>query len=268
MQLNHCQALVTGATGGIGQALVDALCQGGARVLAVGRDEIALGALAARHPGQVETVAADLASRDGRARVREAGEAFGANLLLNAAGLNRFGLLETQDEDAIERLIALNVTATLQLTHLLLPLLGRAPEAMIVNVGSTFGALGYPGFAPYCASKFALRGFSEALRRELADTRVKVLYVAPRATRTDMNGRAVNDLNRQLGVAMDAPQAVAAAIVRAIGAGREELHLGWPERLFVRLNGLLPRLVDRALRKQLPVVKRFAMSRTPGGSGS
>jgi short-subunit dehydrogenase len=58
---------------------------------------------------------------------------------------------------------------------------------MVVNVGSTYGSIGYPGYASYCATKFALRGFSEALRRELADTRVGVLYVAPRATRTSMN---------------------------------------------------------------------------------
>jgi short-subunit dehydrogenase len=49
----------------------------------------------------------------------------------------------------------------------------------VVNVGSTYGSIGYPGYATYCASKFALRGFSEALRRELADTTVNVLYAAP-----------------------------------------------------------------------------------------
>jgi short-subunit dehydrogenase len=96
------------------------------------------------------------------------------------------------------------------------------------------------------------------LRRELADTRVKVLYEAPRATQTSMNAAAVVELNRQLKVSMDDPQAVARQIVRAIEREREELYLGWPEKIFVRLNSLLPRVVDQALRKQLPLIQRLA----------
>jgi short-subunit dehydrogenase len=96
------------------------------------------------------------------------------------------------------------------------------------------------------------------LRRELADTHVKVLYVAPRATQTSMNAAAVVELNRQLKVSMDDPQAVARQIVGAIEGEREELYLGWPEKLFVRLNSLLPRMVDQALRKQLPLIQRLA----------
>lgn len=133
---------------------------------------------------------------------------------------------------------------------------------MVVNIGSTFGSIGYPGFAAYCASKFALRGFSEALRRELADTRVKVMYIAPRATRTSMNEQSVVAMNDELKVAMDEPAWVAAAVVAAIGREREELYLGWPEKLFVRLNSLLPRVVDQALRKQLPIIQRFARGKS------
>ena len=159
--------------------------------------------------------------------------------------------------------LGVNVTATLQLTHLLLPLLRQQPRALLVNLGSTFGSIGYPGFAAYCASKFALRGFSEALRRELADSQIKVLYIAPRATRTAMNSADVVAMNDELKVEMDDPQEVARQIVHAITAEREEFYLGWPEKLFVRLNGVLPRLVDQALRKQLPVIKRFARAEQP-----
>jgi len=170
--------------------------------------------------------------------------------------------LENHDEDAIAELIGLNVTATLQLTHRLLPMLRRRERAVVLNLGSTFGSIGYPGFSAYCASKFALRGFSEALRRELADTHVRVLYVAPRATRTTMNGDAIIAMNADLGVTMDDPSVVASAVVKALRHEREEVYLGWPERLFVRLNQLLPRRVDQALRKQLPVIKRFAGTRS------
>ncbi|MCK2087055.1 SDR family oxidoreductase [Thauera aromatica] len=266
MQLSECRALLTGASGGIGQALAERLCAGGARVLLVGRETEAFAALAQRYPGQVDCVRADLCERAGRDAVLAAARrGDGLNCLINAAGINRFGLLESQDEEAIAHLIGLNVTATVQLTQRLLPVLRQAPRAVLVNLGSTFGSIGYPGFAAYCASKFAVRGFSEALRRELADSRVKVLYVAPRATRTAMNAAPVVAMNAQLGVAMDDPDAVAARIVEAIRREREELYLGWPEKFFVRLNTVLPRIVDRALRRQLAVVKQFAR---PAGARS
>jgi len=264
MQLRDARILLTGASGGIGQVLVEQLCAGGARLLLVGRDSLALEELTRRYPGQVSLVCADLTQRSGRHTVLDAARRFGGlNCVINAAGINQFSLLEQQDEDAIARLIGVNVTATLQLTHLLLPLLRQQPQALLVNLGSTFGSIGYPGFAAYCASKFALRGFSEALRRELADSQIKVLYIAPRATRTAMNSADVVAMNDELKVEMDDPQEVARQIVHAITAEREEFYLGWPEKLFVRLNGLLPRLVDQALRKQLPVIKRFAGAEQP-----
>lgn len=259
MELNQCRILLTGASGGIGQALVEYLCEQGAQLLLVGRTNLALEGLKNSFPGQISLVQADLSLREGRDAVAAAARQFGGlNCLINAAGVNEFGLLEYQDEDSIARLIQINLTATIQLTQRLLPLLRQAPEALIVNLGSTFGSIGYPGFATYCASKFALRGFSEALRRELADSRIKVLYIAPRATRTRMNANSVVAMNEELKVAMDDPRSVATQIGQALRNEREELYLGWPEKLFVRLNGLLPGVVDRALRKQLPIVQRFA----------
>lgn len=263
MQLSECRILLTGATGGIGQQLAEHLCAGGARVLLVGRQAARLDALRARCQERAESVCADITESAGREAVLQAARRFGGiNLLVNAAGVNHFSLLEQHDEEALAALIQLNVTATLQLTHRLLPLLRQQERALVVNIGSTFGSIGYPGFAAYCASKFALRGFSEALRRELADTRVKVMYIAPRATRTSMNEQSVVAMNDELRVAMDDPSVVADAVVAAIVREREELYLGWPEKLFVRLNSLLPRVVDQALRKQLPIIQRFARNKS------
>lgn len=258
MQLSECRAVITGAGGGIGQALVARLCQGGAHLLLVGRQGAALQSLKQRFPDRVEIVLADITEPAGRQAILSAARGFGMNVLINAAGANRFSMLEEHDENAIASLIGLNVTANLQLTHRLLPLLRLQPHALLVNLGSTFGSIGYPGFSAYCASKFALRGFSEALRRELADTHVRVLYFAPRATRTSMNAPSVVAMNDELGVAMDDPAQVAEELLDTIRREQEERHLGWPERLFVRLNGLLPRVVDQALRKQLPIIQRFA----------
>lgn len=259
MQPTDCRALLTGASGGIGLALAQSLANAGAHLLLVGRRLEPLQPLLQRYPDQIQLVQADIASRTGRDTLVAAAQNFGGlNCLINAAGVNRFALLDQQDEQQLAELIGLNVTATLQLTQRLLPLLRAQRRALVINLGSTFGAIGYPGFAAYCASKFALRGFSEALRRELADTNVRVLYFAPRATRTAMNAPSVVAMNDELGVAMDNPERVAAELLQAIRLEQEERHLGWPERLFVRLNGLLPRVVDQALRKQLPIIQRFA----------
>lgn len=259
MELNQCNVVLTGASGGIGLSLAEQLCEAGAHVIAVGRQASALQGLQQRFADRVSIVQADLCEARGRQAVLHAARDLGkVNVLINAAGANEFGMLESQTDDALNKLLAVNVTATLQLTRDMLPVLRQQPRALVVNVGSTFGSIGYPGYTAYCATKFAIRGFSEALRRELADSHVGVLYVAPRATQTAMNSPEVVAMNAELRVAMDAPLNVARQIVRAIRTEREESYLGWPEKLFVRLNSVWPRMVDQALRKQLPVIQRFA----------
>ena len=263
MQLSASRVLLTGATGGMGRAIVAALCARGAQVLVVGRQDKALQALVERNPSQVSCLQADLRQPADRASVlRQAQQMGDINLLINAAGINHFGLFENMQEQAINDLIETNLTATLQLTHAMLPLLRSQPQSCVVNICSTFGSIGYPGFSVYCATKFALRGFSEALRRELADTNVGVLYLAPRATRTEMNNAAVEAMNAELQVSMDSPELVAERLVQALDADLREVHLGFPERLFVRLNGILPRLVDKALRRQLPTIQHYATPST------
>ena len=101
---------------------------------------------------------------------------------------------------------------------------------------------------------------AEALRRELADSNVRVQYLAPRATRTGMNAVAVERMNAELGVAMDPPELVARAACDMLEHGRREAVLGWPEKAFVRINALLPRIVDGSLRRQLEVIRRHARS--------
>ncbi|GLK88487.1 SDR family oxidoreductase [Pseudomonas turukhanskensis] len=258
MRLSDCRVVLTGASGGIGLALAEQLCAAGAQVLAISRQADALAELVKRYPQHIRQVSADLRSSAGRHAVVEAARHLGGvNLLINAAGVNRFALLEQIDDEQIDEMLALNVVATLQLTRAMLPMLRSQPHAVVVNVGSTYGSIGYPGYAVYCASKFALRGFSEALRRELADTDVNVLYVAPRATRTGMNSAAAMALNKALNANVDEPQWVASEVMQAVQRNLSELYLGWPEKLFVRLNGMLPSLVDRALRKQLPIIRSF-----------
>jgi len=271
MSAPRYRAVLTGATGGIGHAIALRLAPHCASLLLVARDAARL----ARLQGEIEAagatcrvVAADLTTASGRDAVARAAAAApqGTDLLINNAGAGEFAWLADQDDAALERLVRLNVLAPMQLTRRLLPLLLAQPAARIVNIGSIFGHLGYPGYAAYSASKFALRGFSEALRRELADGPVQVSWFAPRATRTAMNRDAVGALNAELGVAMDDPAAVAAAFLDHLRRPARERLLGMPESLFARLNQLVPGLVDRALRRQLPVIRRHARGEPPHSS--
>jgi short-subunit dehydrogenase len=259
--MTRYRAVLTGASGGIGRAIAAALAPHCEDLLLVGRDGHRLAATAAVCGPVARTLIADLATPGGRDAV--AGCAGRPNLLINNAGESDFAWLAAQSDATLARILETNALVPMQLTRRLLPHLERTGEAWIVNVGSIFGYLGYPGHAAYSASKFALRGFSEALRRELADGPVRVLYFAPRATRTPMNAPSVCALNAELGVAMDEPAAVAAELVRALARPSREWLLGMPERLFALINQIVPGLIDRALRRQLAAIRRHS---TEGGS--
>ncbi len=273
MKLSDARILLTGATGGLGCAAADRLAAGGAALLLTDRDQPRLEEQAARLRGLGTTVtflAGDITRREDRQRLVGHARDWrgGINVVVNNAGLNDFALLTDQDEARIEAMLRVNVLAPMLLCRELLPALSALPEAHVVNMGSTFGSIGYPGYAPYCASKFAVRGFTEAMRRECADGPVHFHYLAPRAARTALNSDAVNAMNEALGVRMDPPELVAEALARLIETDKRESYIGWPERLFVRINGLLPRLVDSSLRKQLPTIKRFAAPASHGGTHS
>lgn len=259
MNLQNRTIVLTGASGGIGRAVAKALAQQGAKLILVGRHADSLQILAGQLPGQHRIAVADVASDSGRQLIEhQCRESGGIDLLVNLAGTLDFRLFENQPEAVIEQIITTNLLSPVLLTRRLLPLLKARPEAAVVNVGSTFGSIGHPGFTTYCSSKFGLRGFSEALRRELADTSVKVFYLAPRATATSLNSDAVNALNQALGNKTDSPQQVAEALLQLVTSDRHQHFMGWPEKLFVRINALFPGVVHSALVKKIPIIKKFA----------
>lgn len=267
MNLSTARVLLTGAAGGIGGAIAAELLARGATVLLVDINETALrrfvtGDLQAFGP-RVDFYTANLTSAEDRAHLAEFARTWrgGINVLINNAGVSHFRLLEEQPADEVDLALAVNVQAPIHLCRLLVPHLQRQTDSHILNTGSVFGGIGYAAYSVYSATKFAMRGFSEALRRELADTPVRVHYLAPRATRTGINTAAVDSMNADLGVAMDTPPVVARAVCQMLETGTVEAVVGWPEKFFVRLNAILPRLVDGALRKQLPVIRRHARTR-------
>ena len=110
MELNGSRVLVTGASGGIGEALVEQLCKAGAQVLAVGRDADKLAAAQGRFPHALRALVADLATPAGVDAVAAAARDFGGvDCVVQAAGLNRFGLVEQQDDEAIAAQVALKI---------------------------------------------------------------------------------------------------------------------------------------------------------------
>lgn len=260
MDIRDKYIVLTGATGGIGRAIARKLSNDGARLILVARNEQRLAALMDELRGDDHrAVFADLSQARGRQRVLEVCHMTGVSLLINAAGINEFEMFEKQSPDDIQNLLEINLLSPILLTQELLPLIAQQQDGRIINIGSTFGSIGYPGFSTYCASKFGLRGFTEALRRELADTNTRISYVAPRATRTDLNSDSVVAMNDELGTAMDDPALVANEVMQVIrGSSRTDKYIGWPEKLFVRVNALFPGIVDNSLRKQLPTIRRFA----------
>lgn len=261
MKLEQAKVLITGAAGGIGAAMAGELRARGARVLLVDMNERALAAVREKIDPSgtgTESCVANLTEPADRLRLVEVARRWGVNVLVNNAGINRFGLLQDQSEADVQASLRVNVEAPMMLTQALIPHLAGLDRAVIVNMGSVFGGIGYPGYVAYSACKFAMHGFTEALRRELSDTRIAVRYLAPRATRTPINPANVEAMNAALGVAMDPPAVVAQALCAMISGGRRERVVGWPEKLFVRINALFPALVDQSVNKQLPVIKRFA----------
>ena len=245
MNLEESRILITGATGGIGSALTAKLRGQGCELLLHGNSRQGI--------CNENFVRADLTTPEGITRLVEAAVKFNANVLVNNCGVNDFGAFEEVD---IDRIININVVAPMKLTQALLPHLRFRKEAVIYNVGSTFGQIGYPGYVAYCASKHAIKGFSDALARELADSSVRVQYLSPRAVGTGMNGEAASALNVELGNAVDKPSEVAEIIARQISNGDSRVQIGFVESLQVRLNVLSPGIIDSALAKQLRQIKK------------
>ena len=257
VKFKNSHIVLTGATGGIGQAIAKELADQGAYLTLVARDNDRLDAFADTLPGVNHTIAADLCAPEGRAHlVRKLDEIREpVDLLINNAGVSELSLYENQTEEDIEKIMQTNLLVPMLLTRAVLPRL-RQSGAQILNIGSVFGSIAYPGFAAYSSSKFGLRGFSEALGRELSDSNVLVQYAAPRATRTALNSARVNALNARLGNQTDEPSVVASSICKLIKSRRKSLTIGWPEKLFVNVNSVCSTLVDRAIRSKLPVLKQ------------
>lgn len=236
--------LITGASSGIGQAT--ALRCRGARLFVVGRDPHRLQQVA--DAGGATPIQADLLQPAAAAaiagRVRQA--AGRLDVLINCAGQLELGPAAQLGAAALERLIAINLLGTARLIDACLPLLRAAPQPVIVNVGSLAGVIAPPYMAAYAASKFALTGYTRALRQELRPQGIHVGLVLPGPVATPMVAGRLGGPYYPLPPATPivTADAVAQAIVHAAMRRRAEVFV--PRRLgpLARLAAAAPGLVD------------------------
>ena len=249
MSLKGKNIIVTGGAGGIGVPLCKKLLADGANVTVIARSDSL--------PFEATLLQGDLSSLEGIEKISEQLKSIQVDILINLAGVLYFGLCEEQSAQDTTTQYMVNLIAPAILTQAVLPQMKNRGDGHIVNIGSTFGTIGFPGYVAYCAAKHAIRGFSEALGRELGDTNIAVIHVSPRATSTDMNSATIEKLNSELGVTMDSPTLVAKSIVSALKHKKKRSQLGWVETFQSRINSLIPGIVDSALARQLPTIKKY-----------
>jgi len=181
-------AVVTGAGGGLGRAIAEALANVGCRVVAIDIDAAGLAETRERiaeRGSVVDTFDVDVANREAIFALAEDVDALGgADILVNNAGVTVLSDFEDHSIEDFEWLMGVNFWGVVYGCKAFLPQLMDKDRAHIVNISSVFGIVGMPSQSSYCASKFAVRGLSESLRAELADRNVGVTSVHPGGIRT------------------------------------------------------------------------------------
>ena len=263
-------AAVTGAASGIGRALALELAKRGCDLALADRDEAGL-----------QTLAAEI-GRDGTRKVSvhkvdvgEAGQirefataAISAhpslNILINNAGVALLGTFDEVDQAQMEWLININLWGVVHGTRAFLPHLGEQRAAHIVNLSSIFGIIAPPGQTAYCAAKFAVRGFSESLRHELAmaNSPVKVSVVHPGGIATNIarnapsgrgvdNARRAESIDRFEAIAKKSPAAAAARIIEGIEKNQPRILIGSDARFMDLLQRFSPATYWAVLARRL-----------------
>lgn len=232
MQVNDCVAVLTGAGSGIGRALALALAQRGCHLALADVNAAALAEtaeLARAHGIRVSEHPLDVANRASVAALPQAvvAQHGQVDLLINNAGVALGGNFDQVKTEDFDWLMAINFDAVVCMTRAFLPLLKQRPAARIVNISSLFGLITPAGQTAYCASKFAVRGFSNALRLELQGGPVGVTVVHPGGVATSIATSA------------RAPEGVdAAEHARKLKQAEKLLRMPPPKAAEIILNGI------------------------------
>jgi short-subunit dehydrogenase len=253
--LTGARAILTGASSGIGRALALRLGEQRVRLVLASRQQARLENLATtihQRGGQAHVLTTDVADAAQRGRLIESaiGALGGLDILINNAGVGAMGPFIEASEERLRRIFEVNFFSCTELTRLALPHLRQGNRPMLVNVSSILGRRAIPGCSEYCASKFAMVGWSEGLRAELALHGIHVLVVCPGSTDTEFRANLLEDRARyrwqSRGMSVDR---CAHLMVRAMRARRNELVLTAGGNMLVWLNRLAPRLVDKLMER-------------------
>ncbi|GAB3010106.1 SDR family oxidoreductase [Niabella terrae] len=249
--------VVTGGTDGIGHALVDRLLALGAKVATCGRNHDKLYALQTQHPSSpLHTLVTDVSVlADCERFIETTLNVFGRiDILINNAGISMRSLFKDLELEVIEKIMGINFFGAVYCTKLALPAL-IASKGAIVGISSIAGYRGLPGRTGYSASKFALQGFLESLKIELADDQVHVMWVSPGFTASGIRDHALNEKGRQQKEnPMDEGKMMSAAtcaehLLRAIMKKKRTLVLTMTGKETVFLNRFFPALADKLVHK-------------------
>jgi len=256
--LNHMRVVVTGASSGIGSALVDQLLQSGAHLLATARREERLQQLAKHHreaPGTISILAGDLTSEAHRAAIAAwCQEHWGAiDTLVNNAGAGAIGPFAEATSDRLRQVMEIDFFAPAELTRCCLPLLHKGNRPAILNIGSVLGHRAVPLKSEYCAAKFAMRGWSESIRVELKPVGIDVLMVSPSTTRTEFFDSLLETTpgNRSVSLGSMAPEKVARLAIASLVGSKRDRILSWGGKLLVWSGRWFPSLTDFILRRSI-----------------
>lgn len=249
--INGSRAIVTGASSGIGRAVALELARGGASLVIVARREQRLQELADQITAlgrPVEIVVGDVTDAETRHRAVNAVQSKfgGLDILVNNAGVGALGPFADASVGRVRRVMEINFFALVEMTRLALPLLKQGVKPILVNVSSILGHRGVPNRSEYSASKFAVQGFSEAIRAEFTPLGVDVLVISPGPTETEFFDREIEkttDAKWPEHTPVSAA-AVARQVVCALRLGRHEIIPYRWGRVLCWLNRLSPRLVD------------------------
>lgn len=245
------RVLVTGASQGIGRSLAVVVAKQGCKVLASARsgpllDELASEVRAAG--GTIETVVADVTSpTDRQAMVEAARRHFdGLDVLINNAGIGATGHFMDTKPETLRQIFETNYFGTAEMIRAFLPMLKQGTTPCIVNISSVLGRRAWPARGLYSASKFAVQGLSDAIRAELAKDGIDVLVVNPGLTRTNfsknlLENKAKLPMEHMRGMSSDT---VAAATLKALAAGKDELSLTFRGKLLIVAGRFLPKVID------------------------
>ena len=252
--LRDARIVVTGASSGIGRELAVQLCQRGANVFATARRVERLHELqsaCSRLPGKLTILHGDLTSDEHRqAIVQQATTEWNAlDVLINNAGAGAIGRFDVATSDRLRRVMEIDFFAPVELTRTCLPLLERGRRPAILNIGSVLSHRAVPNKSEYCAAKFAMRGWAESLRVELASKSIEVLMLSPSTTRSEFLDALVdtkaNEKGKSLGSML--PERVAHLAISALVRSKREMILSLGGKSLVWAGRLFPRLTDRIL---------------------